>query len=155
MDCSPPGSSVHGILQARILEGAVMPSSRASSQSRDQTHVSCLLHWQVGFLPLAPPGGKPWLFIQREPCKLILAMDCLSPSHSEGFRASGRQPQLPPLQQPQGPGSAQLSDVCSTRRVCSAELLAASGPHQGEVLECSIQEKGQGSAMLPAWPSLL
>ena len=34
MDCSPPGSSVHGILQARILEGVAMPSSRGSSQSR-------------------------------------------------------------------------------------------------------------------------
>ena len=40
MDCSPPGSSVHGILQARILEWVVMPSSRVSSQSRDQTHIS-------------------------------------------------------------------------------------------------------------------
>ena len=35
MDCSPPGSSVHGILQARILEGAVIPFSRGSSQPRD------------------------------------------------------------------------------------------------------------------------
>ena len=40
MDCSPPGSSVHGILQARILEWVAMPSSRGSSQPRDQTHVS-------------------------------------------------------------------------------------------------------------------
>ena len=31
MDCSPPGSSVHGILQARILEWVVMPTSRGSS----------------------------------------------------------------------------------------------------------------------------
>ena len=31
MDCNPPGSSVHGILQARILEWAAMPSSRESS----------------------------------------------------------------------------------------------------------------------------
>ena len=31
MDCSPPGSSVHGLLQARILEWAAMSSSRASS----------------------------------------------------------------------------------------------------------------------------
>ena len=31
MDCSPPGSSVHGILQARILEWVAMPSSRRSS----------------------------------------------------------------------------------------------------------------------------
>ena len=40
MDCSPPGSSVHGILQTRILEWVAMPSSRASSQPRDQTHIS-------------------------------------------------------------------------------------------------------------------
>ena len=40
MDCSPPGSSVHGILQARILEWVAMPSSRGSSWPRDQTSVS-------------------------------------------------------------------------------------------------------------------
>ena len=40
MDCSPPGSSVHGISQARILEWAVIPFSRGSSQPRDQTQVS-------------------------------------------------------------------------------------------------------------------
>ena len=41
MDCSPPGSSVHGILQARTLEWVAMPSSRGSSPSRDGTRVSC------------------------------------------------------------------------------------------------------------------
>ena len=40
MDYSPLGSSVHGILQARILESAAMPSSRGSSQPRDRTHAS-------------------------------------------------------------------------------------------------------------------
>ena len=40
-DCSPPGSSVHGILQARILEWVAMPFCRGSSQPRDQTQVSC------------------------------------------------------------------------------------------------------------------
>ena len=35
VDCSPAGSSVHGILLARILEWAAMPSSRGSSQCRD------------------------------------------------------------------------------------------------------------------------
>ena len=40
MDCSQPGSSVHGILQARILEWVAMASSRGSSHSRDQTCVS-------------------------------------------------------------------------------------------------------------------
>ena len=39
MDCSPPGSSVHGILQARILEG-VFPSSRGSNRPRGLTSIS-------------------------------------------------------------------------------------------------------------------
>ena len=45
MDCSPPGSSVHGILQARILEWVATPSSGGSSQPRDRTcvsYVSCI-----------------------------------------------------------------------------------------------------------------
>ena len=58
MDCSSLSSSVHSILQARILEWVAMPSSRGSSSPRDWTHVSCLLYWQVGSLLLSPPG-KP------------------------------------------------------------------------------------------------
>ena len=42
MDCSPPGSSVHRILQARILEWVAMPFPRGSSQPWDQTQVSCI-----------------------------------------------------------------------------------------------------------------
>ena len=42
MDCSPPGSSVHGIFQARILEWVAISSSRGSSQVRDQTCISCV-----------------------------------------------------------------------------------------------------------------
>ena len=41
MDCSPPGSSAHGILQARILEWVAISFSRGSSQPRDRTQVSC------------------------------------------------------------------------------------------------------------------
>ena len=41
MDYSLPGSSDHGILQARILQWVAIPSSRGSSQPRDQTQVSC------------------------------------------------------------------------------------------------------------------
>ena len=42
VDCSPPGSSVHGIHQARTLEWAAMPSSRGFSQPRDRTQVSSI-----------------------------------------------------------------------------------------------------------------
>ena len=44
VNCSPPGSSVHGILQARILEWIAIPFSRWSSQPRDQIQVS----WTAG-----------------------------------------------------------------------------------------------------------
>ena len=40
MDCSPPGSPVHGNLQTRMLEWVTMPPSRGSSQPRDKTQVS-------------------------------------------------------------------------------------------------------------------
>ena len=55
---SPPGSSVHGILQARILEWIAIPFSRESSQPRDQTHVSCVSCIASGFFPAERPG-KP------------------------------------------------------------------------------------------------
>ena len=42
MDCSPPGSSVQGVLQARILEWVAISFSRGSSRPRDQTPVSCV-----------------------------------------------------------------------------------------------------------------
>ena len=50
MDCSPPGSSIHRISQARILERIAISFSRGPSWPRDQTHVSCtgrriLYHW--------------------------------------------------------------------------------------------------------------
>ena len=53
MDCSPPGSSVHGILQARILECVAMPFSRGSSWPTD------LLHYRQIVLLLSHQGS-PW-----------------------------------------------------------------------------------------------
>ena len=47
LDCSPPGSSDHGILQTRILEWVIMPSSRGFTGPRDQTHATyAFLHGQ-------------------------------------------------------------------------------------------------------------
>ena len=55
MDYSSPGSSVHVILQARILDWVAVPFSRGSSQTRDRTQVS---HTEADSLP-ADPLGKP------------------------------------------------------------------------------------------------
>ena len=57
MDCSPLGSSVHGILQARILEWVAMPLSRGSSQPRSPAS-------QVDSLPSEPPEKPIRLLIQ-------------------------------------------------------------------------------------------
>ena len=62
MDCSPPGSSVHGITPVRTLEWAAISSSRGifPTQGSNPT-LLCLLHWQADSLPSAPPG-KPKIF---------------------------------------------------------------------------------------------
>ena len=62
MDCSPPGFSVHGILQARRLEWVATPSSRDLFPTQgSNSHLLHLLHEQDSSLPLAPRGSdKPW-----------------------------------------------------------------------------------------------
>ena len=74
---SLPGSSVHGILQARILEWVAVPSSRRSSQPRDRTHVSCvfcigrrvLYHWKVKVKSLSCVRlfATPWTVAYQAP----------------------------------------------------------------------------------------
>ena len=72
MDCSPPGFSVHGLLQARIVEWIAMPSSRGSSWPRDQAHVS-YVSW-AGSLLVPPALGH--LKIPPETCYISLAHHC-------------------------------------------------------------------------------
>ena len=62
MDYSSPGSSVHGILQARILEWVAMPFSTGTSLRRDQTRVSCI---SGRFFTSEPPGRKDEKLCER------------------------------------------------------------------------------------------
>ena len=62
MDCSPPGSSVLGISQARILEWVAISFSRRSFWPRDQTHASFVSCTAGRFFHTAPPG-KPFIKI--------------------------------------------------------------------------------------------
>ena len=62
MDCSPPGSSVHGTLQAAILEWVAISFSRVSYS---------LLHWRASSLPLASPG-KPSKSGGRANCQVFV-----------------------------------------------------------------------------------
>ena len=66
MDCSLSDTSLHGILQARILEWVAMPSSRGSSWPRDRTCVSCISCIAGRFFTPEPPG-KPQRIPQPEP----------------------------------------------------------------------------------------
>ena len=62
IDCSPPGFSVQGIRQARILEWVATSSSGNFPNPRANPGLLYLLHWQAGSLPLAPPG-KPSIIL--------------------------------------------------------------------------------------------
>ena len=81
MDCSPSVSTVHGILQARILEWVAIPFCRGSSWLRDSTPVSCIAG---RFLPSEPPGKPELLYTQfSSVAQLCLTlcnpMDCSTP----------------------------------------------------------------------------
>ena len=75
MGCSPPGSSVHGILQVRILEWVAMTSSRGSSQPRDWTPVSRVAG---GFFTIWATREALWYYI----CwiKIYISLFILHPS---------------------------------------------------------------------------
>ena len=82
MDCSPPGSSILGILQIRILEWVAMPHSRGSSRHQESNfHLLCLLHWQVDSLPLASPGKAQCMIgMQFSAGKLLISFGLNSSS---------------------------------------------------------------------------
>ena len=61
--CSPPGSSVHGIFSAKILEWVSLPSP-GNLPDPIEPEPLCLLHWQVDSLPAVNPSGESmrWYF---------------------------------------------------------------------------------------------
>ena len=73
MDCSPPGSSVHGIFQARILAWVAISYSRESFRTRDKNPY--LLHWQADSFPLSH-RGSPSLAIS--PFKALISLEFIN-----------------------------------------------------------------------------
>ena len=80
----PPGSSVHGILQTRILEWVAMPSSRGSSQPRDLTcisYVSCIgkriLYHPILRLHINKQHFIHWFFFSVSTIQLLTVLSCL------------------------------------------------------------------------------
>ena len=82
LDCSLPGSFLHGILQARILEWVAISSPRGSFQPRDRTGISCIAGGSFTTEPPGKPAGSqgiyinPWTF-QFWLCSLTRVL-CLS-----------------------------------------------------------------------------
>ena len=80
VDCSLPGFSVHGILQARILEWVAMPSSRVSSQPRDQTSVSCISCTAGRFRTTKPPREPVCVCVCVCTCTHVCVYVCMTES---------------------------------------------------------------------------
>ena len=118
MDCSPPGSSILGILQAWILECVAMPFSRGSSRPRDWTCVCYhILRWQVGSLPLVPStfyfsGALRALYSQRWLIWGLLGTRSGRKTHVLGSpRPEPNWSQIYPLMMPQATWK-KAKDVC-------------------------------------------
>ena len=93
MDWSPPGSSVHGILQARVLEWVAIPFSRGSFLPRDQTQVSCIAgrlftNWATKESQLS------WLYQLSPQCYLINSVVRLHEPWNQSLQAQADRPQL-------------------------------------------------------------
>ena len=78
MDCSSPSSSVHGILQARILESVAIPFSSRYSQPRDQTWIS---HITGRFFTIWATGKTKFLSYTKCPYVIGLICGFSIPSH--------------------------------------------------------------------------
>ena len=74
MDCSPPGSSVRGILQARVLEWVAMPSSRGSSPPGGGTRVSYISCTGKWVLYCWTPGKAPICLWWSQNCLFIFCI---------------------------------------------------------------------------------
>ena len=86
MDCSLPGSSDHGILQARLLEWVVISFSRASSRPRDWTRVSCI----AGRCLTSAPPNLIWSILSRDSQVSLLVKN--PPASAGHIRDAGETP---------------------------------------------------------------
>ena len=140
MDCSPPGSSVHGILQARILAWVAMPSSSGPSPPRERTRISCLPHWQADALPLSHLVAKSLAYSRKFPVDEFLEAGFLALAHvncqaSVWPLQGGHRPHQP------GPGSS-----WSREALGSLESLAPTMPLESRTVLSSWGDLASRSA---------
>ena len=85
---SPPGSSVQGISQARVLEWVAISSCRESSLPRDGTHVSCISALAGGFFYLSHQGSPGWCLPWWKFPEYLLHLEPLIKCHGSSSSAS-------------------------------------------------------------------
>ena len=116
MDCSPPGSSVHGIFQARILEGVAISSFRGSSQLRYEptSPVSPALAGAFFFLTSEPPG-KPHLGGRHKP----RGFGAETPGRSETCVPYDQSQRAVPIPWPTSNAPALIPSPAQSLKVCA------------------------------------
>ena len=146
MDCSPPGSSVHEILQARLLEWVSISFSKVSSRHRDRIHVPCV---PCGFFFTTEPSGNNQV---PRGVTCILWLDAHRPQHtsaypppfsSHGFHTPSR---LRPKHHGREAGSRPSSALCwmaEAQRVGDLPSITQASESQGS-------QPPSGS---PSWPA--
>ena len=86
MNCSPPGSSVRGILQARISEWVVISFSTGSFGPRDQT---CISYTGRQFFTIEPCGKTAFIIVTKINSACMLTQSCLTLCNSMDFSLPG------------------------------------------------------------------
>ena len=115
MDCRLPGSSVHGISQARTLEWVAISSSTESSQPRDWTLICCVFCIAGGFFLPPEPPGKPQVDL-RAP-QIIYLSQVGPPCTQNNGKIQCYLLELSPSSSPGFHGLHSMRERCSTRAI--------------------------------------
>ena len=135
MDCSPPGSSVHGTLQARILEQVAVSLSRGSTRSKDQSCISSVSCWGRRHLPFCVASQAfciccswTWSTSSSRAPPSILQLCLLAVSLSS--------PGASPVKPPPLPKAAIFTHCVHPERICT--ILSHHISHWAEVASFSV-----------------
>ena len=139
MDCSPPGSSFHGVLQARILGWVAIPFSRGSSWPRDQTWVSCIAGrlftvWATREAQRYAKEDKSTLRSSSRVCVYFCKSEFLTPPW---WKREYNQPETRKVATLPSWGAQGWSPELSYGSLSSGMAMVRCGPEKSVVLNCA------------------
>ena len=94
MDCSPPGSSIHGIFQARVLEWVAISFFKGFSWPRDGTRISCVSCLAGGFFITEPPESTAFKNCESQYCTPITYINIVHQLNFKEYQKKKRKSQL-------------------------------------------------------------